>query len=222
MIKNIFLTILICLFGYTLHAQNYDGYNSSIGVNLFNYAQRPQLNINQNRKTELRRYLSGVMLELYDNQISYRIGLNYYRDASFKTRQDDAADITGRYTDYSVTLGMEKELGSTALRPYIGMDAGYIHTDFTGQEFYAAGNNTLALKTEKNGLLVSPFVGIKYTFIPRLYISMEAAISFVYGYNRIEQQTAAESMTVNHYNKGEFLVCPLSQLGIHYNFGNNE
>ncbi len=217
MFKSLVLLIFICLVAFCASAQTNTGFNYNIGLSAFSFSQAPQVNFSQRSITEVRRYFPGIILKISDNQLAYRIGIDYHRNRNFNLNQDDSVSVHGAYTNYAFKLGFERDLSMTAFKPYYGVDAGFVHTDFLGSRARIPSASSM-LKTEKNGLLLSPFVGIKYTIVPRLYISVEAAISFIYAYNRVE--TVTDNINyVSHFNKGEFLLSPVSLVGLHYNFG---
>lgn len=216
--KSLFLYLLISFSILSASAQTNTDFNYNIGLNLYNLSQLPQVNFNQQVKPETSRYLPGIILKFNDNQFAYRVALNFYRNTKLSIPEDDSASVHGTYLEYSLKLGFERDLSNGNFKPYYGADLGFIHTEFSGLETHFNQKTLNNLRTEKNGFLMSPFLGIKYHFISRLYISAELAINFIYAYNRLQNDNDGKK-TISHFNKGEFLLAPVSLIGLHYNFG---
>ena len=199
-------------------AQTNTDFNYNIGVNFYKLSQIPQVNFNQRVNPETGRYFPGIILKFNDNQLAYRVALNFYRNSNFGFSEDDSASVHGTYLDYSLKMGVERDLSATNFKPYFGADLGFLHSEFSGLKMHFNDKTVNNLRTEKNGFLISPFLGVKYHFIRRLYLSAEVAIDFIYAYNRL--QTINDGIKqVSHFNKGEFLLAPVSLIGLHYNFG---
>lgn len=216
--KSLFLYFLISFSILTASAQTNTDFNYNIGLNLYSFSQIPQVNFNQRIKPETDRFFPGVILKFNDNQLAYRVALNFYRNKKFSFPEDDSASVHGTYLEYSLKLGVEHDLSNTNLKPYYGADLGFLHSEFSGLESHFNDKTINNLRTEKNGFIISPFLGLKYHFVRRLYISAEVAINFIYAYNRLQNDNDGIKK-VSHFNKGEFLLAPVSLIGLHYNFG---
>ena len=222
MSKKIFLFVFIFLATKLVSGQTNSGFNYNIGVKLFSFAQPPLIVNNQSNSNNEPTYLPGLLLKINDNQIAYRIGFDYFTKNNFKFNNADTSSGKGKYSQYAFTLGFERDLSTTSFKPYFGADIGFIHTEFNGQQNRPGPASYSMLHTIKNGFLLSPFVGIKYNFIPRLYVSLESSISFLYAYNRVQNTNVVTSnVPVTHFTRSEFLTAPISLIGLHYNFASS-
>lgn len=216
--RNIFyFYILIFFTTLSASAQTNTGYNYNFGINLYSISQTPQVNFSQRIRPDVSRYLPGIMIKINDNQLAYRIGINFYRNKKFNFAEDDSAFVHGRYLEYSLKFGVEHDLSLDNFKPYYGADIGFLHGEFSGQEMHISDKTFNYLRIQKNGLLLSPFIGLKYTLIPRFYVSAEIAINLIFAYNRLQNNNDGIER-VSHFNKGEFLLAQLSMVGLHYNF----
>lgn len=217
---RILLLVFFGCFSLNLSAQTNSDFDYNIGVNAVSFLQMNQVINNQSQKAEIRKILPGLLFKINNNQFAYRIGLQYHRNNNLQFNDADTATGRGAYAEYAFTLGFEHDLSTARLKTYYGADLGFIHNEFSGREYRNLSMNNNRLRSEKNGFIVAPFMGLKYTLASRIYLSLETGLSFIYGYNRIQKSLGFQnSVTVTRFTKGEFSLSPLSLLGLHYNLG---
>jgi len=155
-------------------------------------------------------YGNGLFIKFNDNQISYRVNGNYFRDnIRFDNNYETA---NGKVTDYSFKIGFEKDFTYSAVQPYFAFDLGYRSNRFTGtlQPNGSASVNRNA-DISKSGLVVSPSVGLKINILPQLLLFAESNLDFYFSYERQDiSEPNSTSRTVNTYNKLESLLNPIS------------
>lgn len=217
---KILLIVFLSFLSFKLVAQTNSDFDYNIGVNGFSFSQMNQVVNNQSQKAEIKKILPAILFKINSYQFAYRIGLQYHRNNNLQFNDADTAMGKGAYAEYAFTLGFEKDMSTARMKTYYGADAGFVHNEFSGHEFKIKNSTSFRLRSEKNGLLVAPFMGLKYTFASRFYLSLESSLSFMYGYNRIQKSLGAQDLvTVSRFTKGEFSLAPLSLLGLHYNLG---
>lgn len=220
--KLIFVIAFLCSSMLTFAQINAD-YNYSIAVRGFSLMQLPKI-LNQ---TNLQDYTSmvgnGVILKFNDNQISYRISGNYYRnkDLQFQNTCETCEIARGKVTDYSFKIGFEKMFNYSLIQPYFAFDLGYRSNRFTGNLSPANPSVTSpsqAADASKNGLSMTPSLGVKINIIPHLSIFAESSLDFYYSYEKQDiTQPNLTGRTIYTYNKWEFLLNPVSA-GLQFNF----
>ncbi len=196
-------------------AQTSADFNYSIAVRAFSLMQQPKILNQTNTEDYTKMYANGATLKFNDNQISFRISGNYYRnDVQFNNSCATCEIAKGKVTDYSVKLGFEKTFNYSRVQPYFAFDLGYRSNRFTGnvnpQNPAFSNVNHTAIAT-KNGLVMTPTLGFKVNIIPQLAIFAESNIDIFYSYEK-QELTEANGLdrTVNTYNKWEFLLNPIS------------
>lgn len=233
MIKRL-LIILLLLSGGKAFSQMTTDYNYSIAVRGYGSMQMPKL-FNETDPVQLiNTYFSGLMVKFNDNQIDYRLGGSYIRQSkTFYNNCNTCEVVTGKVTDYTFKVGFEKNLNYSRVQPYIGVDLGYRANRFIGtsQNINALKAQLLAAEAEvlnrvessKNGVMLSPVVGIKVNLLPQLSFFIESSLDFYYSYER--QQSVTEdvnnSRSLSRTNKSEFLLNPIS-IGLALHLGGNK
>ncbi len=208
------------------HAGNGTPYSYSIGLKAFSYEEFPKILDQTNSDSFRSSAWNGFILKYNDNQISYRLSGNFYSKAlSFRNGCDNCEILAGRLNDNHIKLGFEKNLTYNSIQPYFGIDIGIKRSVFNGstQNNEALLNNSGAynVKTEKNGLSLSPLLGIKLNLINHFTIAAESTVDIYYSYERQEKayKDAPGSRTLNKYYKWEYLLKPVGMLSLQYNFG---
>lgn len=198
-------------------------YSYSIGVKVFGYEEMPQI-LNQVKETEFQsQTFSGIMLKFNDNQISYRISGNFYSDnVTFDNNCIECEQAKGKMTDNAIRFGFEKNIVYADLQPFFGVDMGYRRSKFKGSSQTHPNSEKVYTvpydaNTLKNSLSISPFLGIKYSFLGHLTISAESSFDILYSYEK-QELNYKTSLTKNSYRKWEYLLRPVGLLGLQYNF----
>ncbi|MDQ7949215.1 MAG: hypothetical protein REI78_05040 [Pedobacter sp.] len=212
-----FVLFVCCISFYTTAFSQTDAnYNYSIGVVGFSSMQLPKI-LNQTNSQEYKdSYFTGVLVKFNDNQISYRVRADYYRKNITFANQCNTCEIAaGLVTDYSFTVGFEKNFNYAKIQPYFGVDLGFKANRFTGEiksNNPKSSNLPYNVDADKNGFLIAPLLGIKVNPIKQLSLFVETNAKFYYAYERQEtiQQDALNTRSFAKYNKWEFLVNPVS------------
>lgn len=212
-----FLASVFCLFISAAAFAQLDGnYNYSIGLRGYTLMQMPKILNQTNSQDYTHAYANGVMIKFNDNQISYRLSGNYFRNNVTFFNQCNTCEIaTGHVTDYSFKLGFEKSINYATIQPYFGADAGFRANRFTGENKTnnaKSANLPYTVDADKNGFVIAPVLGIKINPIKNVSIFAETSLDFYYSYERQEttQQDASNTRTFVKYNKWEFLLNPVS------------
>lgn len=215
--KKLSLLITFCLLmSYAAFAQIDGNYNYSIGIKAYNMFQLPKILNQTNSKDFTSAYFNGLLLKFNDNQINYRLKGNYYRKTiSFSNQCATCEIVQGKVTDYSFSVGFEKNINYAKIQPYFGADLGFRKNDFNGEVKNANPKSTTApynVDTEKNGFLLSPLLGIKFNPVKEVSLFVETSLDFYYSYEKQEtiQQDASNTRSFVKYNKWEFLLNPIS------------
>ncbi len=202
-------------------AQSASDYNYSIGIRAYSLMQLPKILNQTNTQDYTSMLANGAMIKFNDNQVSYRISGNYFRDdISFDNTCTTCEIGKGKVTDYSFKVGFEKNFTYSRVQPYFAFDIGYRSNRFTGTtapKSALAGVSEKTVDANKNGLVMAPVLGIKVNIIDQLTFFAESSLDFYYSY---EKQDISEpngiARTVNSYRKWEFLLNPVSA-GIQFN-----
>jgi hypothetical protein len=202
-------------------AQSASDYNYSIGIRAYSLMQLPKILNQTNTQDYTSMLANGALIKFNDNQVSYRISGNYFRDdISFDNTCATCEISKGKVTDYSFKVGFEKNFTYSRVQPYFAFDIGYRSNRFTGTtspKSGLAGVNEKTVDANKNGLVMSPVLGIKVNIIDQITLFAESSLDFYYSY---EKQDISEpngiARTVNSYRKWEFLLNPVSA-GIQFN-----
>lgn len=204
------LVVSLLFISFGLRAQNTADYNYSIGVKVFSMVQLPKILNQTNVQNYTNVYGNGLFVKFNDNQISYRLNGNYFRDnIKFDNNYETA---NGTVTDYSFKIGFEKNFTYSKIQPYFAFDLGYRSNRFTGT---LQSNGTASINRNadisKSGLVVSPSVGLKINILPQLLLFAESNLDFYFSYERQDiSEPNSTSRTVNTYNKLESLLNPIS------------
>jgi hypothetical protein len=232
--KQILLIFSFITFSLTVFSQQNGDYNYSIAVRGFSYTQMPKILNQSNSNNYLKSYFNGAMIKFNDNQFSYRISGNYLtRSDEFFNNCNNCELVKGNLKDYAFKLGFEKNLTYTAVQPYFAIDLGYRYNRFTGtsvvvnaDKLAAGGQGSAAIPVSsiiatKEGFTITPVLGIKFSPVKQISIFAETNLEFFYSYERQDAvtQDAANTRTLNKYNKGEYLINPVS-VGIQFHFVN--
>lgn len=213
--KKVLLSLFILTNSLILFAQSSADYNYTIGARAFSIMQLPKVLNQINTQDYTKMYGNGLIFKFNDNQISYRLSGNYYRnDLTFNNTCETCEIAKGKITDYSFKVGFEKNINYSRIQPYFGFDLGYRSSQFSGMISPAPSSTSIVnqnAETIKNGLVLTPVLGLKVNILPQLNIFAESNLDFYYSY---EKQDLAEAngngRTVTTYRKWEFLLNPIS------------
>ncbi|RYD78135.1 MAG: hypothetical protein EOP55_07815 [Sphingobacteriales bacterium] len=220
--KKVLLSAVALLFTLTSYAQSSADYNYSIGLRGISVMQLPKILNQTNTQDYTKMFANGAIIKFNDNQISYRISGNYYRDnISFKNTCESCEIANGKVTDYSFKIGFEKSFNYSRIQPYFAFDLGYRSNRFTGmlsQVNPTATSVNQNVDANKNGLVMTPSIGLKINIISTLCVFAESNLDFNYSYEKQDiSDPNGVGRTVNTYRKWEFLLNPVSA-GIQFNF----
>jgi hypothetical protein len=233
LMRKFLLSNLFLIVSFSAFAQMNGNYNYSIALRAYTLKQMPKLLDESESKYFTEAILNGAMVKFNDNQIGYRLNGTFYKhDKKFFNNCVTCEEADGKLTDYSFTIGFEKNINYGRIQPYFGIDAGARINTFSGNisnrnelKTEAAklnGTNIMALETSKVGLLVTPFIGVKVNPIPPVSLFVEGDLDYLYSYERQEITSYDVNNTKNFkkFNKSEFLLNPFS-VGIQFHFSNN-
>ncbi|MDQ0969193.1 hypothetical protein QFZ20_004596 [Flavobacterium sp. W4I14] len=208
--NRILLVLSLLSISSALKAQSASDYNYSVGIKAFSTMQMPKILNQTSAQDYINTYGNGIMVKFNDNQISYRIHGNYFKDAIKFDHNYETAN--GTVTDYSFKIGFEKNFTYSRVQPYFAFDLGYRSNRFTGQlQPNAAAVINRNADVSKSGLVVSPVIGLKVSIIPQLLLFAESNLDFYFSYERQDiSDPNGASRTVNTYNKLESLLNPIS------------
>lgn len=200
-------------------------YNYSLALRGYTIIQQPGV-LNQNVQKYISNDISGGMIRFNDNQISYRFGATFLnKSVTFDNNCINCDPANGRIKDYTMKIGFEKNLNYAHLQPYFAFDLGYRYNRFTGMMNMINNQKSIAavsaLQDTKDGLTFSPVVGLRINPTEQISFFVESNIEFYYAYVRQETiaQDVSASKTVSKFNRGEFLLNPVS-IGIQVHLGN--
>lgn len=221
--NKILFSFFISCISLAAFAQSGADYNYSLSARAFSLMQLPKILNQTNIQDYTKMAGNGLILKFNDNQISYRISGNYYRNNNVRFQNTcETCEISkGKVTDYSFKIGFEKNFNYSRIQPYFAFDAGYRSNRFTGT--LSPANSMVPTMVQsadanKNGLVLTPSLGLKINIIPNLAIFAESSLDFYYSYEKQDiTQSNLSARTVNTYNKWEFLLNPVSA-GIQFNF----
>lgn len=213
--KKILLSLIVLCTSLTLFAQSSADYNYTIGLRGFTLMQLPKVMNQTNTQDYAKAYGNGLMFKFNDNQISYRISGNYYRkDEEFDNTCASCEIARGKVTDYSFKIGFEKNFNYSRIQPYFGFDLGYRSNRFTGTispKSTLVGSTEQTVDASKNGLVLTPVLGLKVNIIPQLNVFAESNLDFYYSYEKQDlTQPNGVARTVTTYRKWEYLLNPVS------------
>ncbi|HEX7367631.1 MAG TPA: hypothetical protein VF273_11070 [Pelobium sp.] len=217
-----FLILQFAIIGAFAQAQSDSNY--SIGLKLLSIAEQPKLlNEVRDNYTFYTSGLNGLMLKINDNQISYRFSGNSFKknDYSFNNECSNCEIVKGKYSSLDLKMGFERSLIYSRLQPYYGMDFGYKKVDFEGFSNDKSTNFALYdVNIEKNGFMVTPFLGLKFNFLRSLTLAAEAGFDFIYTSDKeIKTPTNTTATSTANFNRWQYNLRPLAQLNLQFNFG---
>lgn len=222
--KGLLGILVLCIAIMTnTFAQTSSDYNYSLAVRGFSLMQLPKILNQTNAQDYTKMFGNGAIVKFNDNQISYRISANYFRNTNiqFQNTCESCEIAKGKVTDYSFKIGFEKNFNYSRVQPYFAFDLGYRSNRFTGTLIPVnplVGNTTQSVDASKNGLVMTPSLGVKVNIIPNLSVFAESNLDFNYSYEKQDiSDPNGVGRTVNTYRKWEFLLNPVSA-GIQFNF----
>ena len=221
------LTIIFLQFVVLLvSAQSQSDSNYSFGFKLLSAEKLPKiLNEVKNNSPYYYPSFNGLVLKVNDNQISYRFQISNYKnnDYSFTNECSTCETVTGKYVDLNIKLGFERSMTYSAIQPFYGIDLGYRSTTFMGQSKDQSTSAPLYnADIEKNGGLIYPFIGVKYTVLKVITISAETGLDFLYSYDKEIKSTSSNTIqSVNNFKRWQYIAKPLGMLSLQFNFGEN-
>lgn len=194
-------------------AQKDGNYNYSIGVRSYTLMQLPKLLSETDKDNFTATPLYGGLLKINDNQISYRISVNYLdKEKAYKNNCSNCEFYMGRTKDFEAKIGFEKNINYSVIQPYLGFDMGYRLTRFGGTQQQANNANTYNVDFSKSGFTFGPILGFKINTIKQVSLFAETSLNLFYAYERQEstQTNAPDNKIFNKYNKLEVLYNPIS------------
>ena len=200
-------------------------YMYTFGVKALSLEEFPKILNQVNSNDYVTTKMSGVFVKLNDNQISYRLGANFHtEDISFKNECEECEEANGTVKDFSAKIGFEKNFIYGMVQPYLAFDIGYRRNSFSGDVKNASAihyTNPYQVNSLKNGFLMSPNFGFKFNPVGHFTFAVETGIALLYSYEKQEKtyQDVNRTRTFSDYQKWEFLLKPLSQVSLQYNFG---
>ncbi|WP_367866290.1 hypothetical protein [Pedobacter sp. WC2423] len=209
---------------FTLNVRSQSNSTYSIGFNAFSYLQLPGIE-NQDPLKYITTKFNGGLFKIDDRQINYRLtGRFIEQSVDFKSNCINCNLINGKVTDYAIKIGFEKNLNYSNIQPYFAFDIGYRYNRFKGLRDFIDLQRTIALtdqmETIKNGLTLSPALGIRITPVEQLSIFAEGSFDLYFSHLRIQtvaQNTAAQR-TETSASKKEFLLSPVT-VGLQFHLG---
>ncbi|MEH3113544.1 hypothetical protein [Pedobacter terrae] len=219
--KKIILLLILLSQSPFIFSQTSADYNYSIGLRAYSVMQLPKVLNQTNYQDFNHTYANALLMKFNDNQISYRVGGNFYRkDVTFPNTCANCETAAGTLTDFAFKVGFEKNFTYSRIQPYFGVDLGYRSNRFSGNTYpgttmYSA--TARYAESSKNGLVISPVIGLKLNLLPYMNLFAESSLDFFYSYERQDlTETNGTSRTVNTYQKSEFLL-NLFSAGVQFN-----
>lgn len=211
--KILALLLTMCLSAH-LYAQKDGNYNYSLGLRAYSLLQFPKILNQTNADDFTESAVYGAMLKFNDNQLSYRISVNYLdKDQTFNNQCNTCQIASGKVKDFQAKIGFEKTINYSTLQPYLGFDLGFRSTNFNGELDQNPPTSThYNAESSKNGFTFGPVLGFKLNLIKQLSFFAETSLDFYYSYERQEtiQNDANNTRTFTKYNKLETLFNPVS------------
>jgi hypothetical protein len=224
LMKKKLLVIFFVLLSGMAYSQNNGNYNYSIGVRGYNYMQMPDVLNQTNNDTYLSSYFTSYIIKFNDNLFSYRLNGSYLKnDYKFYNNCGNCELADGEMKDFSFKVGFEKSFNYSVIQPYVAFDLGYRSNKFEGviasmnQEGGMDPGPVTNIHATKEGFTITPVIGIKINPIKQLTLFAESNLEFFYSYERQERviDGVPSSLTLNKYNKSEYLINPVA-LGIQF------
>lgn len=208
---------------YTSGYNNATLYSYSIGFKFLSVEAFPKI-LDQTDPDALRTSkFNGIILKYNDKQISYRLSGNFFSlHLSFTNRSEEYNPLRGRLTDNHIKVGFEKNIIYSSVQPYFGFDLGVKRSVFKGDAYSRATDRQIAaspydVKTEKDGLSLSPVLGVKLNLVNHFTVAAEGTFDVLYSRERREENNGGNSVKDKH--RWEYLIKPLGMLSLQYNFG---
>lgn len=225
--KTIAIIISILFSQSCLFAQSQNEFNYSVGLNLFTYGSVPKL-FNEVRSADSFKSenFSGLVAKFNDNQISVRLLGNRFfeNNYSFYNECKDCEIVKGKYTSYEFKVGFEKSILYSKLQPIFGADIGFKSVTFNGKAMALSNgnmNNNYVAQSQKDGFLLYPFVGIKYSPIHFLTFTIESGFDVYYSNEKQDKTFNDNTKTSDNKKQWEFLNQPVGLFSLQFNFGEN-
>jgi hypothetical protein len=212
--NKIFLGLLLSLGTVQLFAQTQTNtaadFNYSFAINGFSLTQLPKIQDRLNYQDYNEAYLNGLAIKFNNNQISYRLKATYFKkDLTFANNCTSCEISDGRVKDFGLKVGFEKVINYARVQPYFGFDVGFKANSYKGKIYPAASSiSSETLDNSKNGITLSPILGLKVNIIPEISLFAEGTFDFYYSYEK--QQRTGGIKTVNTYKKWEYLAVPIT------------
>ena len=129
--------------------------------------------------------------------------------------------MTGNYDDLNFKIGFERNITYSRLQPFYGIDFGYSEGKFNGITKDFKSNAFLNnVNIQKNGVLASTFIGIKFNIIKYLTLSAESGIDFIYNFEKeIKSNNTNAVISSSSFRRSRFVNKPLGMLSLQFNFG---
>jgi hypothetical protein len=152
-----------------------------------------------------------------------RYGIQLFTDITTSTYQSSGYYQQRDYYSFSVSIGKEKQLQlSKKWIFYYGGDVAPFYQYYKEGQ-YSSGQLDYETLNKEVGLRVSPFIGIRFQILDRLYVSTEALLRLSYGrketywksYDDTNTVTSETSQSFNNVVLGAF---PASGVSIFYRF----
>jgi len=218
--------MLSLLLIFILAANTFSQVNStySLGLNTYSIMQLPRIS-SQDPLKYITTSFKGGMFKVSDRQISYRLTGSFVNQlVEFHDNCTNCELNKGKVTDYSVKLGFEKSLNYSRIQPYIAFDIGYRYNRFNGLQNFINLEQQISkvsqLETIKNGIALSPALGLKITPIDFISVFAEGSIEFYYSnlQTRLIAQDLTAATTKSSEYKKEFLFTPVT-VGVQIHLG---
>ncbi|RZL07564.1 MAG: hypothetical protein EOO89_22880 [Pedobacter sp.] len=222
--KKILLSFCFALCYMAAFAQVSSDYEYSVGLRVYSSMQTPKILNQVNSQDYSTKYANSIFIKFNDNQLSYRIIGGYYsKQLTFSNQCEGCQTASGKDSDYFLKIGFEKSFNYSRIQPYLGFDIGYRSNAFTGVVMNNQPGSTAPnynVEINKNGLLLSPLLGIKVNVVNGLTFFAEGTLDFYYAYERREtvDQVAGSPTVNNRFTRLEYLLNPVA-LGVQFNFG---
>lgn len=229
--KKYLLVGLSILLSNATFSQISGDYSYSLAVKAYSLMQMPKILNQKNANNFNDAVFHGGIIKYNDNQISYRLGGSYIKkDAQIVNNCEGCQEANGKIQDYNFTIGFEKSVNFSRIQPYFAFDIGFRYNKFDGTLVSTQVLNAKApspvrpggVEATKTGFTAAPVFGIKVNPIAQVTLFAESSLQWFLAYERQEMVAADadNTITVNKYNKSEFLLSPVS-IGIQINLGNN-
>lgn len=204
-------------------------YRYSVSVKSFSIEQFPKIFKQLNSDQYFNSSLSGLIFKINDNQLSYRLSVDYNnnKNYTFKNECADCEIMKGQFTNYALKVGFEKSMNISTVQPYFAFDLGYHNSTFKGEAMNAGTINFTTqyeANSRKKSAIFGPALGVKFNLFPHISVGAESGIDFLLTYETQEKafHDAQRNRTFQKFNKVELLMKPLSFLTLQYNFGQGD